>query len=509
MKIVIGLASVVILILVVVLLALRYLKADDDDDFEDMPDERREPRSNSGDRDRPAAGRQAPRAGRPAGTARNAEPRRTGDRHGQRPARDYDRAAAPGPRELAGAHGSQRPADTYDDRHGGGIPKGHQDSLPEVRPRPVRGKRSEQDGNWPSTKWDQLSDVDYWAQVASDKPLTTTAQPAAQSAQSAPARPGPPRDPGTRHGQNQGSRTATAPERSAAARPGSRLPVRGARQPAPAGLAASAPRPGGFSPAPHAAVVAPPQSAPPAVPGVNLRSAARPGRDAAPPGAYTPAPVYDDDPLTSPSFPKIPASDSRSYGAVRPETPPSGSRILPPQAADATQHLPSYGSPSGQFDGYDSAGRQHAEPASGFGPPGSLPADPGGLPPYRPAPADPGRHGGRAAPPAPLSPPPSLPPAQAATRPGTCRRPGRPGLLQRPCRARRRATPTAATSVLLRPATSPAPRRRCRTAGSRPATAVQAPPIRSRSGAVLTRRLPRTWIPRVRFRPRKPLAAPA
>ena len=26
--------------------------------------------------------------------------------------------------------------------------------------------------------WDSLSDVDYWAELASDKPLTTTAQPA-------------------------------------------------------------------------------------------------------------------------------------------------------------------------------------------------------------------------------------------------------------------------------------------------------------------------------------------
>jgi len=164
----------------------------------------------------------------------------------------------------------------------------------------------------------------------------------------------------------------------------------------------------------------------------------RPGRDAATPGAYRTAPVYDDDPLTSPSFPKIPASDSRSYGGVRPETPPSGSRILPPQAADATQHLASYRSPSGQFDGYDAAGRQHAEPASGFGPPGSLPADPGGLPPYRPAPAESGRHGGRAVPPGPsLGPPPSLParpggyeagylPSAGAARPAPPPVPGAP-----------------------------------------------------------------------------------
>ncbi|HEX6857384.1 MAG TPA: hypothetical protein VF204_18975, partial [Streptosporangiaceae bacterium] len=36
-----------------------------------------------------------------------------------------------------------------------------------------KAKRSGDDEDWPSTDWDDLSDADYWKEVASDKPLVT------------------------------------------------------------------------------------------------------------------------------------------------------------------------------------------------------------------------------------------------------------------------------------------------------------------------------------------------
>ena len=55
--------------------------------------------------------------------------------------------------------------------------------------RPARGRRND-DGDWPSTEWDKLSDADYWKEVASDKPLVTTArvaQPAPEPRSAPPA----------------------------------------------------------------------------------------------------------------------------------------------------------------------------------------------------------------------------------------------------------------------------------------------------------------------------------
>ena len=50
----------------------------------------------------------------------------------------------------------------------------------------------------------------------------------------------------------------------------------------------------------------------------------------------------DDDPLTSPSFPKVPASDSRSYHSGRADTPAAGSRV-PRRHLEPTQQFTSYG----------------------------------------------------------------------------------------------------------------------------------------------------------------------
>jgi hypothetical protein len=87
-----------------------------------------------------------------------------------------------------------------------------------------------------------------------------------------------------------------------------------------------------------------PRDIPPAPPAVAPPPAAQ-----APPARRKRLPVpLDDDPLTSPSFPKVPASDSRSYRNGRADTPPGGSRAPAPYPA-ATPQLPSYDSPTAQY----------------------------------------------------------------------------------------------------------------------------------------------------------------
>ena len=70
----------------------------------------------------------------------------------------------------------------------------------------------------------------------------------------------------------------------------------------------------------------------------------------------------DDDPLTSPSFPKIPASDSRSYHNGRADTPAGGSRV-PGRHLAPTQQFASYGPPAPQRASARHASGQHALPA--------------------------------------------------------------------------------------------------------------------------------------------------
>ncbi len=86
---------------------------------------------------------------------------------------------------------------------------------------------------------------------------------------------------------------------------------------------------------------------PPTAPAVP--AAAAPPVAPAPPARRDrpPAPL-DDDPLTSPSFPKVPASDSRSYRNGRADTPPGGSRA-PAQYPAATPQYPGYDSPAAGY----------------------------------------------------------------------------------------------------------------------------------------------------------------
>jgi hypothetical protein len=343
------LAAVVALIVIVVLTGMRYLRADDDDDFddapaehggarsrgihpardeyarrgarhdEDMPEDRLErvgaargARSDGGyggdpRPDRRGAARsgqdrsQPGRVGVPArvvyehdtagGGRRRDDMDRLDGRDGREPRdrRDARDRMEPRPRAAVreiGDHdardrrGATRPnarpdaGKTRPDPGKNGARSDRGELLPAVKPRQGKSKRVS-DGDWPTSEWDELSDVDYWAELASDKPITTTGPSGqgsrARSRQSRPdARPGP-----DRRERADGNTAAELAGRQVSGR--ERIPDRELLPPAarPDPLAASA-RP----------------------------SAGRPIPD-------------DDDPLTSPTFPRIAADDSRSYRRTR------------------------------------------------------------------------------------------------------------------------------------------------------------------------------------------------
>ena len=241
------------------------------------------------------------------------------------------------------------------------------------RGRPVRGRRDDDDNDWPSTEWDKLSDEQYWAELSSDKPLSNTAQPAAavpppadRVAGGRAGRPGPggpaPRtgaesrrggaaaDRAPRRAPRAESTRLAEPGRPAARRPGeshqAAVPPPSARPhgdrplddlPVAARPVDDRPR-GGRSPgAPRSAQTDPGIPRPEAASTERLPAGGRerapsgsgapryapeppaaPARpDAAPARRRAPRPPADDDPLTSPSFSRgaQPAADSRSYGS--------------------------------------------------------------------------------------------------------------------------------------------------------------------------------------------------
>jgi hypothetical protein len=412
-KLVVVLAVVVIVILVIVIIAARSMRAEDPDEFADRETSRggRDDRDDHYERQNRHPARSG-RATRPpqrqgAATGRMAAAsvgRGFDDRRDQQRPRGYDqrgqdgrgyeadrgfehgdargygerRGPRPGPDEHA--RGSARRGD-------GRPPRRPEQNHEPARTRPARSRRSSDSSEWDSSEWEKLSDVDYWAELAADKPLTTTAQPAAQ------ARPGPDRD-------------AEAPPRRAPASPApprqdpaTGLPVRGGRpQSARADLGAAAVNRSDFTAAPVSgpgeqtrpvpAALAEPHSSrydPSSLPTL-------PGPGRAQPNGRPPVDP-DDDPLTSPSFPRIPAADSRSYRNGRSDTPPRGSSVPSPYLTP-TQQFPSYGSPGPD---YHRNGRPDADltPPNGYHPLSSrdpYPA-PESPPPARPAQAAPAASG--------------------------------------------------------------------------------------------------------------------
>ncbi len=279
--------------------------------------------------------------------------------------------------------------------------------LPEIRPRTGRGKKDA--GDWPSGEWEQLSDADYWAELAADRPRTDSAGPASGRADA--ARAGRGRANGGHADAARGDGARGDGARGIGDRRDGRLDA--AAREIPSRERVSRPRQdevgygtvvGGYgaSRADYDRIDAADRT-------ISM-PASRIGRSDGPP-APAPAtrrpervqPGSDDDPLTSPSFPRITADDGRSYRRSRSDS--------PSRQAAATAGYPEPGYPG---PGYPGPGYPEAEPlgwpdhpswpsAGSAGPPAARPGDvrPGDVRPgdVRPEPvwSDPARRGdGRA-----------------------------------------------------------------------------------------------------------------
>ena len=384
--ILIVLVAVVVLIVVIAVLALHFLRADDSDTFDEIPHEPRRSRRTPADpppvprelapaaaqRGRPRrseAARQSWAAERPV-RASDDRPSSYRERDtGPRPAVPDRRDTQPGKKRPAAAAASARSA------------------KPAKPPRPA-------DQDPKSSSWDSLSDVDYWAELAVDKPKITPA--AAANGAAVPAGAG--QLPRRQRAQSARGAAPTPPGRPVEAGQTGPLDVRAARaagsygnEPATQSLAALA-RLGGQPPASS------PRPAAAQRPGTGQRPAAGPRPAAAPrpagsqrpatgprpaqpalpgaPAAHVPhsngrarPPVpLDDDPLTSPSFPAVNASDSRSYRTRRSPAgqggPPTGPHTGPhtgPQSVGGRGNA-NYGEPTAQFTQYPAAPQAHSQP---------------------------------------------------------------------------------------------------------------------------------------------------
>ena len=361
----ISLAAVVALIVIVILLGIRYLRADDDDDFDEdvaeehgrYPHDRARPRREHDDmphdrfsqRQRATPAGRAPAArpaGRPSSRAAAASARRgyqDQDRAGARGAEDLD--AWPGRSQSAARDYERDRSDGRDDRdrfqgldgrdrgdtrtvagsretavadrddrdrrsasqsshrpdrgRQNGAASDQDEMLPAIKPRQSRNKR-DTDGDWPSNEWDELSDVDYWAELAADKPLTAPT-PAEQS-----GRP--------RRGSSRSHASESAVRDGDAGRAGRQPRQRDAALEPDRAIVSTAARKLDAGPADRSEdllgggtrrastgrteqMYALPPGPGMGIDGLQPRNPARP----------------DDDPLTSPSFPRIAADDSRSY----------------------------------------------------------------------------------------------------------------------------------------------------------------------------------------------------
>jgi hypothetical protein len=365
--ILICLVAVVVIIIVIGVLFRLFLRADDSDSFDALPGEPRRPSRHPDDtrlpddtRVREAAVRE-PVGREPlaaATTARRQRPRPdAADQSwaGDRAPRSPDDRRQPGYRDR----GSQDQPQGPDRRNG-------HDSGP-GRPVPAAARAAKPsrpaEAAIPSSKWDKMSDVDYWAELASEKPLTATGAPAESSAATSRRRkPEPVAD------ARPAGRGEPAPHLPVRPRSGRTAATSGPRPTDYGQPPATGPRPahapgryaGGNEPATQSiAALARLGSQPPVPPPAAQPAASQPGRRARP---VQPEPL-DDDPLTSPSFPAINASDSRSYRTSRPDTQPGR---IPPAAA--------YNEPTQQFNTYQAANDRPASPPNGYPVQSSAPA---------------------------------------------------------------------------------------------------------------------------------------
>jgi hypothetical protein len=408
-KLVLVLAVVVVVILVVVIVAVKNMRAEDPEEFAGQDERESHYGRQRPDRQPVRASRGAGRAARAAaGRQGRSEPRSGGADRSFDERRDQQRGRGYGYR-------------TADDQGYDDSGTGHRSDEAPTRVRSARGRRSEDSSEWDSSEWEKLSDVDYWAELASDKPLTTTAQPAtpqpAAPRNGAQRRAGPDREPETLAVPRP---VPGAPRRD----PVTGLPVRGPQQAAEADPAsrndfAAAPVPvdraqdrqrpatgpnrerrrqdpqrpatgaggerGPRRQRPRAASTGerrlPDRQRPAAAPvseseqrsldaligDRNTYLSAGPASLPMPairdvprdrPPRERPRVAPDDDPLTSPSFPKIPAADSRSYRSGRTDTPANGSRAQSPYPtntpANGSRAQSPYPAATQQFAAYDS-----------------------------------------------------------------------------------------------------------------------------------------------------------
>jgi hypothetical protein len=444
--ILISLAAVVVLIVIIALAALRFLRADDADPFDEAPDEpRRQPgRGHDDTRVRtaePAIAGARRSAGRPAPAADEGWTGSRSDR-GDQPKRPV---RAERPERPVRADRPDRPA-----RDSGFRERSTQDRPAEPdrrasqggsRPQPVpaaaraaKPARSDRAGAKASDapNWDSMSDVDYWTELAADKPFAPEPVPSPVSVTG--SRRSPEQAAGARsatRGEPRGDQAGALPSRQsrsaraaagrtaefAAAPTESRpahAPGRYAAEPATESIAAltrlanqgpAAPPAGGQSrnSQPHSTVERP--AGPRPAPQRELLQREAPQRDAAqrplpprgpqlPPAQphqsqprqqvrpLPPAPL-DDDPLTSPSFPAINTSDSRSYRTTgRADTSPGGSRGIPAYS-EPTQQYAAY--PDGPARSSSAPNGYPAQPAAPTGNPyGSFVGQPAASTPQPP-----------------------------------------------------------------------------------------------------------------------------
>jgi hypothetical protein len=347
----ISLAAVVVIIVVIGVLFRLFLRADDADPFDEIPDEPRRP-------SRPA---EEPRPRQPVAAV-------SGRRPPSRPA-----PAADMPRAAGRGRGSQdrRPADRRDSGS---------NRRPAPTPAPVRaGQARPAESAAKATKWDKMSDVDYWTELKSVDDQPTIAAPAADPLSPAPGRRRAP-EPVAGARAASGDQTVQLPVRQRSPRngasrngsPSSGSPSGGSHGSGPHSSSSpgngSAPRsrpsdygqPSGPHPA-HAPGRYAGGEPEPVTEGIaalarlgSRSSAQRPVSRPRPATRQAPAAALDDDPLTSPSFPAINASDSRSYRASRHDSQP---RNIP---------APGYTEPAQQFGGYPGAPDRTISPPNGY-----------------------------------------------------------------------------------------------------------------------------------------------
>ncbi len=349
-EILIALVAVVVVILIIAFAALRFLRADDSDAFDDLPDEPRKPGRAVDDSQPIPAPVQRQRSTRPE-PAREQQPRslaRAADR-------TSDERAAPGYRDR-----EQRPASSG--RRGQGTGQ----RVPVAASRSARPARQADPDSQATASWEAMSDVDYWTELAADKPFTA-----------APTTTGP--APGVRRGPDAKPDRMPSDTRPAARGEQSALPVRQrtqsrAQEPAAHGLAALARLSGQSArngqPPPNGQPPSNGQPPPNGQPAERRRPARRPAAPRTPqgpppisyPGAQGRLPVpLDDDPLTSPSFPAINTADSRSYRTRRPRSRHPSSPDAGPDNSPAGYSPPAQMSPPAQINPAAQSSQQAAQ----------------------------------------------------------------------------------------------------------------------------------------------------